>query len=104
MKREDVFPTFASGFFADVRMLGYHYRLFAHVNESGWVSSVYCMHLSSWISKARVAKNAQQAKSDAEDLAREQLPGTHKFEWREIRVGAASTLQVGNEESGVAHG
>jgi hypothetical protein len=103
MKREDVFPTFPSGFFADVRIIGYHLRLFAHVNESGWASSVYCMRLNSWISKARVAKNAQQAKSDAEDLAREQLPGTHKFEWREIGVGAVSTIHASNGESGAIH-
>jgi hypothetical protein len=88
VNREDVFPTFASGFFADVRIVGYHLRLFAHVNESGWASSVYSMHLNSWIRKARVAENAQRAKSDAEDLARDQLPGTHKIEWRAIEVGA----------------
>ena len=87
MKREDVFPTFSSGFFADVRIVGYHLRLFAHVNENGWASSVYSMHLNSWIAKARVAENAQQAKSDAEDLARDQLPGKHQIEWRAMEVG-----------------
>jgi hypothetical protein len=104
VKREDVFPTFSSGFFADVRIVGYHLRLFAHVNESGWASSVYSMHLNSWISRARVADNPLRAKSDAEDLARDQLPGTHKIEWREIGVGAGETHQVGKAETGEAHG
>jgi hypothetical protein len=102
VKREDVYPTFPSGFYADLRMIGYHFRLFAHVNESGWASSVYCMHLSSWISKARTAENVQQAKSDAEDIARDQLPGTHKIEWRAIEVRAEEPNYVGNGES--AHG
>lgn len=82
MKREDVFPTFATGFFADVRIVGYHLRLFAHIIEAGWASSVYSMHLGTWISNAQLAADAQQAKSDAEDLARQWLPGKHQIEWR----------------------
>ncbi len=88
MNREDVFPTFASGFFADVRIVGYHLRLFAHLNEIGWASSVFSVHLKSWITKARVAENAQQAKCDAEDMARELLPGKHQIEWRPAANGA----------------
>ena len=84
MRREDVFPKFSDGFYADVRIIGYHLRLFAHTSEASWVSSVYSVPLRMWICKDRLAGNAQQAKTEAEDIARQELPGKYPIEWRAV--------------------
>jgi hypothetical protein len=87
MNREDVFPTFNTGSFADIRIAGYHLRLFAHSSEVGWASSVYSMHLRSWLSKSQLAETEEQAKGNAEELARQSLPGKHLIQWREAGIG-----------------
>ena len=85
MNRQDVFPTFSTGYFADVRIVGYHLRLFAHVTETGdWASSVYSMHRNTWVIKGQTANDADHAKDDAEDVARQLLPGKHSIQWQAI--------------------
>jgi hypothetical protein len=89
MNRENVFPTFSNGYFADVRIVGYHLRLFAHLTEAGsWASSVYSMHRRTWVLEARKADNPEHAKDDAEITARQLLPGKHVIEWRAIETAA----------------
>jgi hypothetical protein len=88
MKRGTVFPTFSTGFFADVRIVGYHLRLFAHIDETRWASSVYSMHTNMWITQVRVAKDAEHAKADAEIVARQLLPGKHQIAWRAAALTA----------------
>jgi hypothetical protein len=93
MNHQDVFPSFSNGYFADVRIVGYHLRLFAHLTEAGaWASSVYSMHRSAWITKERSADDAQHAKTEAEDVARELLPGKHQIHWRTIAAKAPAEL------------
>jgi len=85
MNPQDVFPTFSNGYVADVRIVGYHFRLFAHVTDTGdWVSSVYSMHLNSWVLRARAADDAEHAKNHAEEAVRDLLPGKHVIQWRSI--------------------
>jgi len=82
MNQQHVFPSFSNGYFADVRIVGYHLRLFAHVTDSGaWVSSVYSMHRGAWITKEQSADDAQDARNNAENVARQILPGKHRIHW-----------------------
>jgi hypothetical protein len=84
MQRSDVFPTFGTGFYADVRICGYHLRLFAHINETGWATSVYSMHSREWITEAGSADDEEEAKSKAEEIACRLLPGKHTIKWHTI--------------------
>lgn len=92
MNQQDVFPSFSNGYFADVRMVGYHLRLFAHLTGAGaWASSVYSMHRRTWITRERSADDAPHAKDDAEGVARQHLPGKYRIEWRSITPAYANS-------------
>jgi hypothetical protein len=54
------------------------------MHEVGWVTSVYNKRTKEWLAESRVAKDSEDAKRKAEQIARHLFPGTAKAEWHSI--------------------
>lgn len=91
-KRKDVhgnhfFPKLNHCFWADVCTSTERLRLFAHLERKTWAASVYDMRTKSWLMESGLAKDAEDAKRQAERTARHQFAGIQEIEWR--RLGPA---------------
>jgi len=80
----EISPRRGAGFRADVKTDGEHLRLFAQVEEQGWIASVYNMNRRKWIAGDDWASDAADAKRRAEHRARYFIPGEYEITWVEI--------------------
>ncbi len=84
IQKNAFFPKLDRGFWADLNTSTEELRLFAHINEIGWATSVYNKRTKEWIAESGLAKDAADAKCKAEHIARQLLPGTYQIEWRGV--------------------
>lgn len=78
------FPKLDRGFWADLTSSTEQLRLFAHIHEISWAASVYNKRTKGWITESSVAKDPEEAKRKAEQIARHLMPGEYEIEWRGI--------------------
>ena len=84
LKKNDFFPKLDRGFWADLSSSTEQLRLFVHIHEVRWVTSVYNKRTKEWIAESSAAKNSEDAKRKAELIARPLFPGSHEVEWRSV--------------------
>ena len=82
--KSSFFPKLDRGFWADLTSSTEHLRLFVHLAELKWVTSVYNRRTKEWIAESSAAKSAEDAKRKAERIARHLVPDTDQVEWRSI--------------------
>ena len=80
----EISPRRGTGFRADVKIGGGHFRLFAQAEEEGWTASAYDMNRRKWISGGEWASDAADAKRRAEYRTRYFIPGEYEITWVEI--------------------
>ncbi len=78
------FPKLERGFWADLASTTGHVRLFAHLDQVRWVTSVYNRRTKEWLAESSAAKNSDDAKRKAEQIGRRLVPGTSQIEWHSI--------------------
>jgi hypothetical protein len=83
-KKSDFFPKLDRGFWADLTSSTEQLRLFVHIHEIRWAASVYNKRTKEWIAESNVAKDPDEAKRKAEQIARHLMPGAYDIEWRSI--------------------
>lgn len=83
-KKSDFFPKLDRGFWADLTTSTEQLRLFAHIHEIAWAASVYNKRTKGWITESSLAKDSEDAKRKAEQIARGLMPGPYQIEWRSI--------------------
>jgi phage gp46-like protein len=83
-KKSDFFPKLDRGFWADLTSSTEQLRLFVHIHEIRWAASVYNKRTKEWITESSVAKDPDEAKRKAEQIARHLMPGAYDIEWRSI--------------------
>lgn len=84
LQKNDFFPKLDRGFWADLTSSTEQLRLFVHIHEVRWVTSVYNKRTKQWIAESSVAKDSQDAKRKAEEIARHLFPATYQVQWRSI--------------------
>jgi hypothetical protein len=82
--KNDFFPKLDRGFWADLTSSTEQLRLFAHIDEVRWVASVYNKRTKEWIAESSGAKDSEDAKHKAEEVARRIVPGPYPIEWCSI--------------------
>lgn len=82
--RTNFFPKLDRGFWADLTSSTEQLRLFAHLDDIRWVASVYNKRTKEWITESSGAKNSEDAKHKAEEIARRLVPGPYSIEWCSI--------------------
>jgi hypothetical protein len=85
--RSDFFPKLNNCFWADACTSTERFRLFAHLEQETWAASVYNMRTKTWVMELGLAKDAEDAKHQAERMARGLLAGNWEIEWK--RLGRA---------------
>src|SRR5438045_759937 len=84
LPKTNFFPKLDRGFWADLNSSTEQLRLFAHLDEVRWVTSVYNRRTKEWIAESTVAKNSEDAKRKAERIARHLVPSSDQIEWRSV--------------------
>ena len=82
--KNNFFPKLDRGFWADLTSCNEHIRLFVHLDEVRWVSSVYNRRTKEWIAESTAAKDSDDAKRMAERVGRRFVPGDSAVEWHGI--------------------
>ncbi len=82
--KSNFFPKLERGFWADLASTTEHVRLFAHLDQVRWVTSVYNRRTKEWLAESSAAKNSDDAKRKAEQIGRRLVPGTDEIEWHSI--------------------
>ena len=78
------FPKLDKGFWADLASTTENLRLFAHLDQVRWVTSVYNRRTKEWLAESNSAKNSDDAKRKAEQIGRRLVPGAADIEWHSI--------------------